>query len=278
MCERDFSSRVGASTTGLHFIYSFFISPNNNINSASLSCLILWYENKRSGATPCLFILKCLLWLLSFISGSDDFPSCSGLSKTLNIVNSRSHIDGVSWLIHNVVRSNVGFHGLVTVAIFGVNKLTKVCRTRAVDLILMLTLDLLSGVAEHTVLAILHLLSLLRCWKASIKHVLVVLNKAGVTTELVIEFVLSVGQNVSLITHSCRVGCSTVWLGTLVVLSQVRVEGTVAVSGTVVAAQSTWAIGDVSVATTSVVHVHDRLGVNVSHVMLWALLQESKCA
>ena len=73
-------------------------------------------------------------------------------------------------------------------------------------------------------------------------------------------------------------GTSTVWLGNLVVLSQVRVEGALAVSGAVVCAQSTRAIRDVGVTTTSIVRVHDGFRVDVRHVVLWALLQESKGA
>ena len=61
--------------------------------------------------------------------------------------------------------------------------------------------------------------------EASIEHVLVVGDDGGIATELVIEFVLGVGEDVTLLVEGGSVGFAAVWLHALLVLSQVRIEG-----------------------------------------------------
>ena len=70
----------------------------------------------------------------------------------------------------------------------------------------------------------------------------------------------------------------SVWLRSLVVLSQVRVESAVAVGWTVVRAESTRAIRDVGVTSTAIVHVDHGLGVDVRQVVLWTRLEEREGA
>ena len=96
-----------------------------------------------------------------------------------------------------VVGNYVGLHGVVTVAIFSVDKLAKVVMTRAVNLVLMVPLKGLSRVAED--LAVLNLLCLLGLGEALVKHVLIVLDDGIVSAELVVESILRVRQNVSLV-------------------------------------------------------------------------------
>ena len=103
---------------------------------------------------------------------------------------------------------------------------------------------------------------------------MVVPDDGLVLTELVVEFVLSVGKEISLIAHGGHVTLSTVGLSSLIILPQVRVESTLTMGWTVGAAQATRIVGNVRVTTTAVVHIDNRLGVDVSHVVGRALLQE----
>ena len=175
-----------------------------------------------------------------------------------------------------VVGNYVGLHGVVTVAIFSVDKLAKVVLTRTVNLILMVSLQGLSRVAED--LAVINQLCLLGLREALVEHVLIVLDDGVVSAELVIESILRVRQNVSLVSRRRHMRLVSVWHGRHVILTQVRVEGPLRVGGAVVGAQAARAIGDVGVATAAIVHVNDGLGVDVCQVVPWTLLQESKRA
>ena len=57
--------------------------------------------------------------------------------------------------------------------------------------------------------------------KAHIEHVLVVADDGLVAAELVIETILSVGEDVFLILDRGRVRMTAVWLGSLLVLAQI---------------------------------------------------------
>ena len=149
----------------------------------------------------------------------------------------RSHINGVSRLVKPVVRGYIGFHGLVCFAIFSGYQLPNVCLTCAIDLVLVIALHLMRRVTEH--FSVIGLLCDLGHRKTVIKHVLVVLDEGCITTELVIESVLCVRQNVSLVSSRCRMGGVPVGLGALIVLPQVRVEGSISVGRAVVSSQST---------------------------------------
>ena len=204
--------------------------------------------------------------------------SCSCLSVTVKSSwrARHSHVDGVFWLPHVGVGGHVSLHGLVTVALLRI-EIAEAFRARAVDLVLMELLQLMRRVAEHLVVLLGHL-CLLGHGEASVKHVLVVLNEGSVATELVIESILRVRQNVSLVTRCGHVRLATVGLSSLVVLPQVRVEGALAVGGTVVSAEPTRVGRNVRVTTTAIVDVDDGLGVDGGQVVLWALLQERKGA
>ena len=87
----------------------------------------------------------------------------------------------------------------------------------------MRLLQCVQGVPEHA--TILVLLGVLWHAEASIEHVLIVGDDGGIASELVIEFVLGVGEEVTLLIEGGCVGLAAVWLHTLLVLSQVRIEG-----------------------------------------------------
>ena len=169
-----------------------------------------------------------------------------------------------------VVGNYVGLHGVVTVAIFSVNKLAKVVLTRTVDSVLMFPLNCLSRVAED--LAIVNQLCLLGLGEAVVEHVLIVLDDGIVSAELVVESILRVRQNVSFVSRRRHVRLVSVWHGCHVILSQVRVEGSLRVGRAVVGTQAARAIGDVGVATSAIVHVDDGLGVDVCQVVPRTLL------
>lgn len=188
--------------------------------------------------------------------------------------NGCSHVDRVLWLLQTVVRNDVCFHWVVSVSVLGIHELSNARGARPVDFVLVLFLQLMSRVAEH--FAIFGLLRILGLGEACVEHVLVVLDDGGVPAELVIESVLGVRQDVPLVPGRGHVRLVSVRLRTQVILSQVRVERTLAVGWSVVGAQATGAIRDVSVPAAAVVHVNDGLRVNVSQVVLGALLQECK--
>ena len=69
---------------------------------------------------------------------------------------------------------------------------------------------------------------------------------------------------------------SSVGLGALLILSQIRIESPFSVGWSVVRAQATRRVGNICVSATSVVDVNDGLGVDVSEVVGWSLFQESE--
>ena len=98
-------------------------------------------------------------------------------------------------------------------------------------------LQCISRVAEH--LSLYCLLSILGDGEASVEHILVVFDDCGISAELVIKFVLGVGQNVALVAHRSGVGSISVRHRSLVILAQVGVKGAIAVSWAIVGAEAT---------------------------------------
>ena len=107
------------------------------------------------------------------------------------------HVNVAGRLLEAVVGDNISFHGVVSVAIFGVDKLAKVVLARPVYLVLVVLLNVVGGVAED--FAIFDLLCLLGLREARIQHVLIVLDNGCVAAELVVESILRVRKNVSLV-------------------------------------------------------------------------------
>ena len=151
-------------------------------------------------------------------------------------------------------------------------KAVKTRRTLAVDDVLVVTLRLVVGVAED--LTVFGLLGTLGLRQTGVEHVLVVLHEGSVAAELVVETILRVRQNVTLICHGSSVRRATVGLGNLVVFTQVGVEGALTMCRSVVSAKTTGGVANVGVATTTIVDVDNRLRVNVGKVVRGALLQE----
>lgn len=60
-------------------------------------------------------------------------------------------------------------------------------------------------VAEEFAILSLSDYELLGCRKTMIEHILIVADKAGVSAEFIIQFVLRVGKNIALVIESCRV-------------------------------------------------------------------------
>lgn len=135
-------------------------------------------------------ILVCLVFIITIFNQS----------LLLLFYCSLPHVNVACRFLQAVVGDDIGFHRVVTVAILSIDQLAHARRARPVHPILVLLLNLLSRVAED--LAILSFLCLLWLGKPLIKHVLIVLNDGCVASELVIESILCVRQNVSLVTHS----------------------------------------------------------------------------
>ena len=110
--------------------------------------------------------------------------------------------------------------------------------------------------------------------KTSVEHILVVFDNSGISAELVVKFVLGVGQNVALVTHSGGVRHISVWHRSLIILAQVGVEGAIGVSWAIGGAQATGGVGDVCVAAATVINIYYWFGVDVGEVMLGALFQK----
>ena len=66
----------------------------------------------------------------------------------------------------------------------------------------MRTLELAVRVAEEFAILSLSDYELLRCRKTMVKHILIVADKAGVSAEFIIQFVLRVGKNIALVIES----------------------------------------------------------------------------
>ena len=151
-----------------------------------------------------------------------------------------SHVDRVPGLLKTVIRSEVRFHGGVPILLLVVMQIVaETGSAGAVHSVLMLSLNLLGRVSKNFTLIVLLRGHALGQRKTGIKHVLIVLYEGIVAAELVVEFVLSVGKNVSLVTTRSHVRRATVWLGSLVVLAQVRVERPLSVGRTVLGTKTT---------------------------------------
>ena len=223
------------------------------------------------------------MWGLTLCSGAPRGEMVPMLESSCFSVSSRSawlprsHINGVSGLLKPTVRGQVGVHGRILFNLL-LHQAAKTGSARAVDLVLVLALQLVRRVAEHSAGLVLGNLGRLGHGKTRVKHVLVVLDDGGVAAVLVIESVLSVAEQVTLVTHRRHVRGPAVRLRSLVVLAQVRVESALSMGRSVVGAQTTRRVRDVRVAATSIVDIDDRLGVNVGQVVLGALLKERKGA
>ena len=141
-----------------------------------------------------------------------------------------SHVDRVPGLLQAVIRGDVTIHGGVRILLLVVKQMVAETGTGAVHSVLMLPLNLLDRVSKNFTSVVLLRCHALGQRKTGIKHVLIVLDEGVVAAELVAEFVLGVGKQVSLVTTRSHVRSATVWLGCLVVLTQVRVEGSLPVS------------------------------------------------
>ena len=181
-----------------------------------------------------------------------------------------SHVDRAARLLKLGVSGKVLVHLAVRVLLFqNIN-----CRYRLpVGHVLVIALCLVVRVAEDT-LAILNDLGALWLRESHIEHVLICLDQAGVAAELVIHLVLRVAEHITLVSSRCSVRLASVRLRSLVVLAQVGVEGPLAMSWSVVRAETTGRVANVGIAAASIVDVNNGLGVNVGQVVDRALLQE----
>ena len=107
-------------------------------------------------------------------------------------------------------------------------------------------------------------LGLFRSGKAVIQHHLVVLHEVHFSLVFFTKVILTLAVLVTFLCHRC---CMALISGSkpvlsLIVLSQVVVECTLAVSWYILAAQATGRVRDVGVTTATVVHIHDRLGMD----------------
>ena len=134
------------------------------------------------------------------------------LLQLINVMS--SHVNRVTRLVELVVGCEVRVH-LARMVLEAI----KTRRTLAVDDVLVVTLGLVVRVTED--LAALGLLRALRLRKALVKHVLIVLDEGGVAAELVVESVLRVGENITLVGQGGSVRRAAVRLRHLVVLAQV---------------------------------------------------------
>lgn len=186
------------------------------------------------------------------------------------------HVNVAARFLQAVVGDEIGLHWVVCIAILSVHELSDARRARPVNSGLVQLLHFLSRVTEH--FAIFRLLCSLRLWQTLVQHVLIVLDDGSVAAELVIESILCVRQDVSLVAHCGSIRLVSVRHGGLVILAQIGVESTLSVGWSVVCPQTTRAIRYVSVTAAAIVHVDHGLWMNVRQVMLWALLQECESA
>ena len=163
MCERDFSH-----------IIRIFMSLDIRAYLLGSSGLPLWES--------------CHWLLVGDVNSQERFSPTNSSSSIVPRVDGAfsalySHIDSVSRLLELGIRGELLIHRTITV--FLLHHALKASGAGTVDLVLMLSLEFLSGVTEN--LAISILLRLLGDRKAGIKPVLVVLDKRSVAAELVIE-------------------------------------------------------------------------------------------
>ena len=99
-----------------------------------------------------------------------------------------------------------------------------------------------------------------------VHHALIVGNQTHFALELCVEVVLTSGEGVTFFLHGSTVALLFVSESIVfhIVLSQAVVESAFSMSRVIHEAKTARVIGDVGVAATSIVHVHDGLGVDVS--------------
>ena len=189
-----------------------------------------------------------------------------------------SHIDCVSGLMQAVVLHQVGREGLgvsdleIETFPIWVHPRHTLLGTGAVGHVLVHLLKLHGRIAENlTGFAGLGWLAF-RDRQTVIKHVLIVAHNRGIASELVIKFVLGVGQDVSFIFKRGGMGRWAVRWSSLLVLSQVGVEGALAMGRSVVSTETTAVAMDVGVTSTTIGLIDNGLRVDVCLVVRWALL------
>jgi len=191
-----------------------------------------------------------------------------------------SHVNGISGLLHFRVRGSHQIHGWVAARavlhhVFLLHEAAQTLYATPVDSFLVILLNLVGWVAEHLFSIVDDLSSFGHC-KAGIEHVLVVLDEGGVAAELVVEHVLRVAQQVTLVTRRRHVRGAAVHLLDLVVLAQVTVESASTMGRSVVCSQAAGRVWNVCVATTSIVNVNYWLWVNQGQVVGWASLLDGE--
>lgn len=107
-----------------------------------------------------------------------------------------------------------------------------------------------------------------------VHHALIVRNQTHFALELRVEVVLTPGEGVTLLLHSGTVALRFVSESIVfhIVLSQTVVERAFSMRRVIHEAQAARVVGDVGVAATSVVHVHDGFGVDVGEGFSWPLV------
>ena len=100
--------------------------------------------------------------------------------------------------LQTVVRCYIG--SVVIIFALRLHHSTQTVGARSVSLLLMLLLQSVGRVAEN--LSLFCLLGILGDGETSVEHILIVFDNSGISAELVIKFVLGVGQNVALVAHS----------------------------------------------------------------------------
>lgn len=109
-----------------------------------------------------------------------------------------------------------------------------------------------------------------------IKHILIVPYDWCVSAELVIEFVLGIRQNISLVTKCGHMRSRAIWLGHLIVLTQIGVESASTMSRTVSSSDTTRVSGDVRVSSTTIGGVMNWFRMDVGQVVWGSLPLESE--
>ena len=107
-----------------------------------------------------------------------------------------------------------------------------------------------------------------------VHHALIVRNQTHFALELRVEVVLTPGESVTFFLHSCTVALLFVSESIVyhIILSQGVVESAFSVSRVIHEAQAARVVGDVGVAATSVVHIHDGFGMDVGEGFSWPLV------
>ena len=110
--------------------------------------------------------------------------------------------------------------------------------------------------------------------KTRVHHALIVRNQTHFALELRVEVVLTSGESITLFLHSRAVALLLVSESRVlhIILSQAVVESAFSVSWVIHEPQAARVVGDVGVAATSVVDIHDGFGVDVRQGFSWPLV------